>query len=125
MTTALVTAFLAAKMKNVKTSAALYSVSSDVDGATIVQRVSERIHRAVVEMFLTASEPLIRDPAVVASMLQGVMAGVTRRLLESSAPEEEFNRLREELIFLAGAYVEACCAPTIKRSRVEMAAEPA
>ena len=108
MVSALVTAFLAAKMRNVKTSAALYSVSSDVDGATIVKRISEKINRAITEMFTTASEPLTRDPQVVASMLQGVMAGVTRRLLESGAPEQEFTHLRDELIFLAGAYVEAC-----------------
>jgi AcrR family transcriptional regulator len=37
MATALITAFLEAKMKDAKTSVALYSVSSDVDGARIVQ----------------------------------------------------------------------------------------
>src|SRR5580700_2375415 len=36
MVTALITAFLQAKMRDAKTSVALYSVSSDVDGARIV-----------------------------------------------------------------------------------------
>src|ERR1700679_779266 len=36
MATALITTFLAAKMQDANTSVALYAVSSDVDGATIV-----------------------------------------------------------------------------------------
>jgi AcrR family transcriptional regulator len=39
MATALVSAFLDAKMKDASTSVALYSVSSDVDGAKIVQQM--------------------------------------------------------------------------------------
>src|SRR5437868_10323213 len=39
MVTALITAFLEAKMRDAKTSVALYSVSSDVDGAKIVQQM--------------------------------------------------------------------------------------
>ena len=38
MVTALITAFLEAKMRDAKTSVALYSVSSDVDGARIGSR---------------------------------------------------------------------------------------
>jgi hypothetical protein len=41
-------------------------------------------------------------------MLQGVMAGVSRRLLESPAPEKEFDMLQQEMIFLARAYLNAC-----------------
>ena len=113
MVTALVTEYLATKMRNAKVSAALYSVSSDVDGATIVKRMSEKINRAIVDMLETSCIPINKDPQVVSSMLQGVMAGVVRRLLESRAPENEFNNLREELIFLACSYVEACSKPNV------------
>jgi AcrR family transcriptional regulator len=40
MATAVITAYLDAKMKVAKTSSALYSVSSDVDGAKIVQQIT-------------------------------------------------------------------------------------
>jgi hypothetical protein len=40
-------------------------------------------------------------------MLQGAKVGVSRRLLESDAPEEEFDVLREELIFFVNGYIEA------------------
>lgn len=108
MATALINAFLEAKMRNVKTSVALYSVSSDVDGAAVVKQAAVQINRAIVAMLATARKPLTKDPQLVAAMLQGAMAGVSRRLLESDSPEKEFQTLRQELIFLARAYLEAC-----------------
>jgi AcrR family transcriptional regulator len=107
MATALISAFLEAKMRDAKTSVALYSVSSDVDGAKIQQQMGLRSNRAIVAMLESAREPLIKDPQLVASMVQGAMAGVSRRLLESGAPEKQFESLRQELIFLVSAYLEA------------------
>jgi AcrR family transcriptional regulator len=111
MVTALVAAFLDAKMKDAKTSVALYSVSSDVDGARIVQQMAVRTNKAIVLMLANAREPLTTDPQLMASVLQGTMAGVSRRMLESAAPEKQFEPLRRELIILACAYVSACSAP--------------
>jgi AcrR family transcriptional regulator len=110
MATALINAFLGAKMRDAKTSVALYSVSSDVDAAKIVRRMGVRSNKALVAMLETTCEPLARDPQLVASMIQGAMAGVSRRLLESDAPEKEFDGLREELIFFVCGYLEACSA---------------
>jgi AcrR family transcriptional regulator len=110
MATSLVTAFLEAKMRNVGTSVALYSVASDVDGARIARQMRSRWNTAISEMLLTAREPLDRDPQLVASMLESAMAGVSRRLLESDSPETQIDALREELIFFARAYMQACSA---------------
>jgi AcrR family transcriptional regulator len=107
MATALINAFFAAKMKNPKTSVALYFVASDVDGTKIVQQMGVRTNKAIVEMLATAREPLLKDPQLVASILQGAMAGVSRRLLESDAPEKQFDALRQELILFACAYLQA------------------
>jgi AcrR family transcriptional regulator len=107
MATALINAFPGAKMRDAKTSVALYSVSSDVDGAKIVQQVGIRSTRAIVEMLATAREPLTNEPQLVAAMLQSAMLGVNRRLLESNAPEKQFDALRQELIFFVCAYLEA------------------
>ena len=110
MATALITAFLEAKMTDAKTSVALYAVSSDVDGARIVQQMGIRSNKAIVQMLATASGRLTTDPQLVASMLQGAMVGVSRRMLESDAPEEQLDVLRRELIFVACAYLDACSA---------------
>ena len=112
MATALVTSFLDAKMKDAKTSVALYSVSSDLDGARISREISLKANRAIVAMLATAKDELTRDPEVVASMLQATMAGVSRRLLESASPERDFERLRDELVFLACVYLRACSKGT-------------
>jgi AcrR family transcriptional regulator len=110
MAAALVSAFLEAKMRDGKASVALYAVSSDVDGAKIAQEMGVRSSKAVVGMLKTAREQLGTDPQLVASMLQGVMAGVSRRLLESAAPEKQFDTLRQEMIVLVRAYLNACAA---------------
>jgi AcrR family transcriptional regulator len=108
MATALITAFLQAKIRDMKTSVALYTVSSDVDGAKVVQEMGVKSNKAIVGLLKTASEPLTVDPQLVASVIQGAMAGVSRRLLESAVPEKQFEPLRRELIFMACAYLDAC-----------------
>jgi len=108
MATALINTFLEAKMKKVKTSVAMYSVSSDVDGASIVHEVGVRSNKAIVAMLRTANEPLTTEPQLVAGMLQVAMAGVSRKLLETDAPEKHFESWRRELVFFVCAYLEAC-----------------
>jgi len=110
MGTALITAFMQAKMRDAKTSVALYSVSSDVDGARIVQQMGTRSSKAIVRMLTSSCEPLTTDPQLVVSMLQGTMVGVSRRMLESGASEDQREILQRELIFVACAYLDACSA---------------
>jgi hypothetical protein len=95
-------------MRDAKTSVALYSVSSDVDGAKIVQQMGARFDKAIVRRLATACEPLTTDPQLIASILQGAMVGVSRRTLESGAPEKQFATLSQELIFAACAHLDAC-----------------
>jgi AcrR family transcriptional regulator len=108
MAAALVTAFFEAKMRSAATSVALYSVSSDVDGAKIVREMGTRSNKAIFEMLASSPEPLARNCELAASVLQGAMAGVSRTPLESVAPEKRSEALRDELILFASAYLEAC-----------------
>jgi AcrR family transcriptional regulator len=110
MVTALITAFLQAKMRDAKTSVALYSVGSDVDGAKIAQQMGIRSNKAIVRTLESAPSPLATDPQLVASMLQGAMVGVSRRMLESGAAEKQLETLRRELISMSCAYLDACSA---------------
>ena len=119
MASALITAFLQAKIRDAKTSIALYSVSSDVDGAKIAQQMKARSNQAIVRMLATASEPLTTDPHLAVVMLQGAMFGVSRMLLESGAPGKQFESLRRELIVLACAYLDAqSTRPTVQDASV-------
>jgi hypothetical protein len=69
-----------------------------------------RFNKAIVRMLATTPGPLSTDPQLVASMLEGAMVGVSRRMLESGAPEKQVDALRRELIFVACAYLDACSA---------------
>jgi hypothetical protein len=61
-------------------------------------------------MLMTAREPLIKEPELVASMLQGAITGVIRRLLECGAPQQQFESFRAELVLLVSEYLRACSA---------------
>lgn len=121
MVTAMITTFLAAKMRDGKTSVALYSVSSDVDGQKIAQQSGLRANKAIVRMLTTSSETLTTDPQLVASLIQGMMAGVSRRILESPAPEKHLEAMRNELLVAAGTYIDACIAQLPAKARSPIA----
>jgi len=81
-----------------------------VDGAKIAQQMGTRFNKAIVRMLASSREPLATDAQLVASMLEGAMVGVSRRMLESGAPEKQVDALCRELIVAACAYVDACSA---------------
>ena len=108
MGTALIFAYLDAKMQNVKASAALYAVSSDVDGAAIAKAAGQRSRRAIVDLFATAKEPLTKDPEVIANAVVSALNGFSRSLLESKSPELQLESMRDELIVLVHAYLRTC-----------------
>ena len=110
MATALINAFLAAKMRQPKASVALYAISSDIDGVRLARQVGLHFNQAIADMFATTSDPLDTDPALIASTIQAAMAGVSRRILESPSPEKQLAPLRGELIRMACAYLDACSA---------------
>ena len=113
MGTALCLAFLNAKMRDVKASATLYAVSSDVEGAAIAKAVGMRSHRVVAAMFATAKEGLTKDPEVVASVVLAALNGIARRVLEAKSPERVIHSLRDELIVLVHVYLRTCAAPPL------------
>ena len=110
MVTRLVDTFLEAKMKNLKTSVALYSVSSDVDGMRIAREIAARVNRSIGSAVATARGPVGKDPQLVASLVQGAMSGVSHRILQSTSPEEHYPMFKKELALMIRAYIKASSA---------------
>jgi AcrR family transcriptional regulator len=110
MATVLIAAYLGAKMSDVKASAALYSVSSDIDGLAIAKAASARTLRSVADLFATAKEGLNKDPEVVAAVVLAALNGISRRVLEAKSPEREIEPLRDELLILVHSYLRTCAA---------------
>ena len=106
MVTALINGFFAVKMKDVKTSVALYSVSSSVDGLRILKRTNLQSIHAIAALLQSAPKPP-PDPELAATILQGALAGVSRRLLESSAPEKHLPAIHQQMTVMATAYLNA------------------
>jgi AcrR family transcriptional regulator len=113
MSTCLIDSYLAAKMRSVKTSAALYAVSSDVEGLAIVRAVSAGSLRSIAALFATAKEGLTKDPELVASVVTAALNGISRKVLESKSPEREMEILRDELLVLVHSYLRTCAASPV------------
>lgn len=110
MTTALTATYLEAKMQDVAVSAALYAISSDIEGAAIAQKTSAEIVHSMAELLATAKEGLTKDPEIVASVLASAMNGISRRALESASPIKTMELLRGELLLLVHSYLRTCSA---------------
>src|SRR6185312_10276290 len=103
MMATIATAFLAAKMREPKTGVALYSVSADVDGFSVVREIGDELHTMVVALLNTAKER-VAEPEAVASVLLGAIAGVSRRMVESKDPERSYPAFRQELEAMVRGY---------------------
>jgi AcrR family transcriptional regulator len=111
MASGLIAAYLASKMENVQESAALYAVSSDIDGAAISKASFQHVLHQVSAMFATAKEGLNKEPEIVASVVLAALNGVARRILEAKSPEKEAELLRHELVILVHGYLHSCINP--------------
>ena len=108
MAEALAVAFLAVKMRDPKKSRALYAVGSDVEGAKIAASGVKRVNSAIVSLLASAPEVLTTDLELMATVMQSIIAGVKRQLLESDMPEAQFEVMQRELVLVMRSYVRAC-----------------
>lgn len=108
MADALVAEYLAAKLRHVEASKALYYVSDDVGGAEIVRQLGGRGMKAIAEMLESSGARFTEDVQVMAATVMAAMSGVSRRMLESSKAPETLDAMREGLQVMVRAYVTAC-----------------
>lgn len=104
MATALVTAFLAAKLANPEESKALYSIAAERGGARIVAAIHQRMVEAVVAMLLSSPEATCADPRLTAYMALGMITGPVKGFLEGLIPPEFAERFPEHLSSVLADY---------------------
>ncbi len=107
MAEAIVTAFVEAKCRDLDASAALYSVSDDVEGKRLARSLHARAPKAMAAMFATARKKVIKQPEMVAATLFGAMTGVSRAMLDREVTRSTKAAMQEQLTVLARAYLEA------------------
>jgi Tetracyclin repressor-like, C-terminal domain len=103
---AVVEAFVNAKLERRDVLDGAYAAASEPEGATVVRRLSKRVHRALTVALAEAAGATLDDMEFVALMFYPAMAGATRAVLEADAPAKLVVRLREELLVLRSGYVE-------------------
>jgi len=110
--TAVVTAFLDAKLQRPEVSTAIYAAAAEQGSAEIVKHVSRRAKQVFTAALAEASGLPPVEIEFVALMLYSAMAGAIRAVLEAGAPPKMVARLREELQSLCQSYAAKAIRPT-------------
>lgn len=100
-------AFFRVKMREPRTSLALYSVSADVDGLRITEDLRMRQEAAFTRTLKSSNAKLSVGLEQASFLLQSTMIGISRRILESRVPAEEHDALCEQMVRMLCAYVES------------------
>jgi len=103
---ALVTAFLAAKLRNPEKSKALYAVAEERGGAMLAARLRARIVAAIATVLASALDARFDDPVMTATITLGALVGPLQTLLEGHAPADLGVHLEKELVLLLTAYLQ-------------------
>jgi AcrR family transcriptional regulator len=106
----MVEAFVNAKMERADISVALYRVSADVGGTTLIKRISQRSRKAVEAMLQTATDARFPPEKLAIDMMLSAMAGAIRSLLEARPSPAAAAKLREQLVLLCQSYMAAATA---------------
>jgi len=105
MVDAVVDAFFVAKLENKSASRALYAVSSELGGETVVSRSIARSERAIVDMLKSASDCRFENPAMVGFIASSAVVTPVQALLASKASTAEFEAVRLQLKTMIAAYL--------------------
>ncbi len=107
MASALVTALLAAKLRDPEESKALYAVAEGRGGAALVARMHTRIVAAIAALLASAPDARFDDPAMTSTVAFTALMGPVRALLEGRAPAGFEARLKGQLVVLLTAFLQA------------------
>ncbi len=107
MAEALVEGYLAAKLRDVGESRALYAVAGERGGGQLAARVYQRLEAAVAALLVTAPDASFEDPAMTASIALNALVGPVRRILDGEATPAFEARLQGQLVLLLTAYLRS------------------
>lgn len=105
-----VTAFVTAKLREPKTSMALYAVAAEVGGTQVVARMTQRSQLALCDVLACASDARFDDIRTMSFVLSTSLVGPVQGLLAMGAPAPMVRSVTAHLVQLATAYLRACAA---------------
>jgi AcrR family transcriptional regulator len=102
-----VEAFVDAKMERADISSALYRVSADVGGATLMKLTNQRMRKVIEATIQTASDAKFSPDKFAIQIMLAAMAGTMRSMLEAGPSPAIIRKSREELVILCQSYMAA------------------
>jgi hypothetical protein len=111
--TVTVEAFVDAKMERAAISVALYRVSADAGGPTLIKRISQRSRKAVEAMLQTAPDTKSPPDKFAIDIMLAAMSGAMRSLLEAGPTSSTVRKSREQLVLLCQSYMMAAIAKRV------------
>jgi AcrR family transcriptional regulator len=105
MAPALVSAFLAAKLRDPKKSKALYAIAEERRGAELAARLRMRVVAAIAALLASAPDAHFDDPAMTGTIAFSALTGPVRAFLEGHTPDRFEACLEGQLIVLLTAYL--------------------
>ena len=106
MASALVTTFLAAKLRDPSKSKALYAIAGERGGAELAARLRTRIVAAVAALLVSAPDAHFDDPAMTSMIAFNALGGPVRAFLEGNTPAGYDACLEGQLILLLTAFLQ-------------------
>jgi AcrR family transcriptional regulator len=107
MASALVTAFLTAKLRDPAKSKALFAFAQERGGSRLAARHRAEMASAIAAMLVSAPDVRLADTAFTAVMALSAMNGPVQAVLEGRAAPEFVETLERELVLLVSAYLQA------------------
>jgi AcrR family transcriptional regulator len=98
-------AYLDAKLRHMPASLALYAVAADLDTASLVADVVQRVDRAVERLLASAADATFDDIGKVTFALRTMLVGTVRAGLENDASPGTLAMLRSQLPVMCRAYL--------------------
>ena len=111
MVEALVTTYWAAKTERPEVTRALYRSVAELDNEALIASFSRRVDAATAAMLASASEAAFADLPVVNLTLLATVFGTVRSVFERGLPDREGGAVREQLIAMCRAYLDAVKNP--------------
>lgn len=105
MADVLANAYLDAKTSRADAARALYSVASELDTASMMDALAERLDTAMKSLLASAADAKFNDLPGVTIALRAALAGTVRSVLERDATPPMVQVLRSELPKMCRAYL--------------------
>jgi AcrR family transcriptional regulator len=105
MVTSMCNAFIAAKVRRLEASQALYRPAADLGCELFVQSASERAQLAVANMLATAIDASFKDLRMVAMVMVSALIGPMQTVLDAGAKKPMLKALRQHTIELCTGYL--------------------